>query len=470
MILIPVHQKLSRQYFPFVTLALIVANIWVFVAWQVPDFGRQMMAIQYWLGSDLAKLETPVYRDYLEQHSRMSDLQRFNDQDGMAGPINQGYLIDSDQRFQAAVADLMVSSSEYAHWRDLRSHYESVRGDRFTDRYLFYPDQIMGVGILSAMFLHGGVGHLIGNMIMLALLGFALECALKRWAFLAAYLGAGLGGGLLYATTAGAANTPSLGASGAIAGLMGLYAVLYGFRPVKFFFWVFVYFAVRKAPAIWFLPVWLLWEILQSLLLDNNVAYSAHIGGIATGALIGLGLRKLGQDKSEYLDHDVNLEKRQALYTQGKQYLADMNAGQAASTFQQLLEMDPDDIEVLVLCYRAHRLARRDATPYALALLDHMDHPRARAALVELYDKRLEHKGGLKLSIASWRRLATILIDESQYESAVNLLEKLRQSPKPVDGLDMLYARILHRAPDSEPDIRHHAKCALEQHFPDYSF
>ncbi|MDZ7748084.1 MAG: rhomboid family intramembrane serine protease [Halofilum sp. (in: g-proteobacteria)] len=86
---------------------------------------------------------------------------------------------------------------------------------------------------------------------------------------------------------------PLVGASGAVAGLMGLCGVLYGRRPIRFFYFIGVYADYVKAPALVLLGLWLGKEVFQFLRYSelSNVAYTAHIGGLLTGAAAGAAVR-----------------------------------------------------------------------------------------------------------------------------------------------------------------------------------
>ena len=147
------------------------------------------------------------------------------------------------------------------------------------------------LGLMTHMFVHAGLFHLIGNMVMLYAIGPAVEYGLGRWTMLGFYGIFGLAGGAAHAAAAWGAEVPLVGASGAIAGVLGAYTVLYGpaskirlmavlfFRP--FFF---------QVPALMFGGAWLLMQFANGAAgaAAGGVAWWCHIGGFLAGALIAL--------------------------------------------------------------------------------------------------------------------------------------------------------------------------------------
>jgi len=118
--------------------------------------------------------------------------------------------------------------------------YGVSNSDAVMDRYAFIPNQLNGMSWFTYMFLHGGLSHLAGNMLYLWLFGCALECALGWWIFLPTYLLSGCVAMMLHysivmATDPVGANTHLVGASGAIAGLLGMYALRFYQTRIRIF-------------------------------------------------------------------------------------------------------------------------------------------------------------------------------------------------------------------------------------------
>jgi len=157
------------------------------------------------------------------------------------------------------------------------------------------------LSVLTAMFVHGGWAHLLGNMLFLYVFGNNIEDRLGRLRFLLFYLGCGYFATYGFALADASSTTPLVGASGAIAGVLGGYLVLYPRARVWSLLTFFFFLPVR-------LPAWLVlgsWFVLQYLYFrgagisadGGGVAYLAHVLGFVLGALLVLPLRGSGADR-----------------------------------------------------------------------------------------------------------------------------------------------------------------------------
>lgn len=135
--------------------------------------------------------------------------------------------------------------------------------------------------ILTSMFLHGNVWHLILNMWFLWVFGDNLESRLGRLKFLGFYLLCGVGGGILYALAMSDPAQAVIGASGAISGVLGGYLVLFPKNKIR----TFLFFCVASIPAVIYIFIWFLLQLFSTTALDTSVSYFSHIGGFITGIL-----------------------------------------------------------------------------------------------------------------------------------------------------------------------------------------
>jgi len=154
----------------------------------------------------------------------------------------------------------------------------------------FFPDKNVWLAVLFSMFLHGSLLHIGGNMLFLWIFGNNVEDYLGKIGFILFYLFAGAVATLAHVLYDPSSLTPVIGASGAIAGVMGMYLVLWPHARV-----------ISLVPFFAFIPlpipagiVLLVWFGMQFLTGDDSgVAWAAHVGGFASGVLFGLLLKSV---------------------------------------------------------------------------------------------------------------------------------------------------------------------------------
>jgi membrane associated rhomboid family serine protease len=138
--------------------------------------------------------------------------------------------------------------------------------------------------IVTAMFLHAGWMHLIGNMMFLWVFGDNVEDDIGHLGFLVFYLACGVAAALAHGFAQPEAEAPMIGASGAVAGIIGAYVMLHPRVRV----WVLVLMRIPlRITAAWMIAAWLLFQVFNALVLpDEAVAWWAHIGGFLAGAIL----------------------------------------------------------------------------------------------------------------------------------------------------------------------------------------
>ena len=151
--------------------------------------------------------------------------------------------------------------------------------------------------IVFSMFLHGGFLHIGSNMLYLWIFGDNIEDRLGHFRYLLFYLVCGFGATFAHALFSAGSKIPAIGASGAIAGVLGAYLILYPHARVMTLIPIFFFITVRELPAIIILGIWFVLQLFSGVgslgVRDaqdmGGVAYFAHIGGFVAGmALIGL--------------------------------------------------------------------------------------------------------------------------------------------------------------------------------------
>jgi membrane associated rhomboid family serine protease len=195
-----------------------------------------------------------------------------------------------------------------------QAHVEVVRNEEGGAQQVLVP----GLGrtpipvyltILTSMFMHGGIGHILGNMWFLWIFGDNIEDDMGRGRYLLFYLLCGILASLAHvAASAGGpqAEVPSLGASGAISGVMGAYLVLHPLRRVT----VLMLRVIMNVPAYVAVGLWFLFQIASGYFsargtAAGGVAYMAHIGGFVAGAALArpfIAGRSFAGDQPTYRD------------------------------------------------------------------------------------------------------------------------------------------------------------------------
>src|SRR5882762_4167061 len=163
--------------------------------------------------------------------------------------------------------------------------------------------------LLTSMFMHGGIAHIFGNMLFLFIFGDNIEDRLGHLRYLIFYLVCGIIAGLshvfataLFASDPSSLLVPSLGASGAISGVLGGYILLFPTRRVT----VLISYFVTQVPAFIAIGLWFVFQLISGLGMlgsgsqQGGVAYAAHIGGFIAG-LVLIKVFEIGRPPSNYL-------------------------------------------------------------------------------------------------------------------------------------------------------------------------
>lgn len=147
--------------------------------------------------------------------------------------------------------------------------------------------------IFTSLFLHGGWVHLLGNMLYLWIFADNIEGRLGHFKFLTFYLLCGLGASLAHIFANPTSSMPSIGASGAIAGILGAYFILYPKSRIITLVPIFFFFQIIELPAFIFLGVWFLMQFFSGVLTlgprtaqAGGIAWWAHIGGFLSGIFL----------------------------------------------------------------------------------------------------------------------------------------------------------------------------------------
>ncbi len=446
MLLIPAENRISKQNPPILTIFIILVNVIAFFSLQSNDDDIFYQGIEFYLEEDMMSLERQALKDYsLEERGDLYD--------ALNNPnIPEEYLVQSvllDQKF----AKYIKSRTDYSiEWRKKREELESILGEASIFQYAFFPSDPSIFTAFTHMFMHGDIGHLIGNMIFLFLFGYNLELLMGRTKMFTTYILSGLVAVTFFAITTDDKFIPLVGASGAIAGLMGGFAAWYGLKSIRYFYWVFVIFNYVRLPAALVLFYWLAKELVQDSMSDDNVAYMAHFGGLLGGAICVWLLKLIRfnsqsastENTTEFIDvpvKDDTAERIDDHYRKGLAATQNLNFEQAKTHFYSILRDQPHNKDVLNRLYNLEK-ASPGSTNYASLCADIMQgsvHNESLASLADQCLNDLKHNGiGFKPIPAN------ILLDYARKQ----VRHKKTEPIKPIITLLVQHYHNLEKLPD----------------------
>ncbi|HKH98266.1 MAG TPA: rhomboid family intramembrane serine protease [Candidatus Sulfotelmatobacter sp.] len=298
--LIPIkHENMEARRWPLITLALIAINTVVFlfttsaIENEAPELGQTKSHIILLAALHPELKMQPESQRLVDSFKQSQPDLWMHAQDPYRDVVN---AYDAKIKMTADGAKLQQEMDL------LNEQLVKLSATSMVEHYAFVPANPTAISYLTANFLHGGWLHLIGNMWFLWLAGFVLEDAWGRWLYSAFYLLAGAAALQFYAWSNPASLTPTLGASGAVAALMGAFLVRFPKMKIKMAWMLFIRIRTFQAPAWCLLPLWLLVEIFYGSLSGSmgGVAHWAHVGGFLFGAVAAVAIQHSG------LEHKAN--------------------------------------------------------------------------------------------------------------------------------------------------------------------
>lgn len=449
MLIIPAENAINWKRPPWVTLGLMMACIMVFLFYQGADDRKLDAAIEQYLDGNLLALEAPAYEDYLQREIRFEgdqqsvlELQEFQ---ALREQDEQGWqavtlLFDRDfYQYLQDNRDLIWSVAERNQWSEQRGAIEEQWISRMSAFQLgLVPSDLSLYTLITYQFLHGGWGHIIGNLLFLFLLGFTVERALGPGKFLVAYLVCGALSGLVFTGFSMGSQVPLVGASGSISGLMGMYVAIYGLQKIRFFYFLGVYFNYFRAPAIAMLPVWLGKEIYDYWFAGaTGIAYMAHAGGLLAGAaLVWLLGKSWLQVKEEFFEPEPEQQDEQFTrgYAQAMASVGRMEFDLARRQFEALRENYPDRTVLLEHLYQLAKL-RPDLPEYrdlARTLMADAMNRRQPEQMLEVWNEYLS-KGEAHhpLAVEDHNRVLFTSLKNHDLKAAEKAFERMRLKAEP---------------------------------------
>jgi membrane associated rhomboid family serine protease len=327
--LFPIKSESLVRRFPIVTVALIGLNVLVFFV-SFPAMMRQDDILRE-KQIRLYELEIQV----LSPEDPSAILEYAKDPQVLRDKIKNREIAMDDELWE--------------EWKKAYDDFQETLNNSISSKYGFVSTDFDLSTLISHMFLHGGIMHLLGNMWFLWLVGLNVEDDWGRPFFLGFYLLSGFVAALLFAAMT-RSNLPLIGASGAIAGVMGAFAVQYYKSKIYFLFvWLFPFiFKVFPLYAWFYLPIWFLSELLKAVYMSDysNVAFWAHVGGFGFGAFVVFFIKISGLEK-KFLTPLVNdtLNLMDLDFSKAVEARSMGNMGVAEKHLKEILQREPSNID-----------------------------------------------------------------------------------------------------------------------------
>lgn len=248
--------------------------------------------------------------------------------------------------------------------RDLNSQLARLDAQRFDRKWGFWWGNPNLLSLLTSMFLHADIWHLTGNMLFLWLVGVNVECSWGQRLFLLVYFLGGTVSALAQALADFGSTLPGIGASGAVAGIMGAFALRHSTVKIRFYTPLV---GVFSAKAGYVLPVWFAQQLhgaFKSEAGEGGVAFWAHVGGFVSGLVVAIAVRRMRVEET-VIAPELAREDRAREAAAARLALARVSETGTASERRAALERaaaaDPEDLGLR----KQRLLARWGAVPEA---------------------------------------------------------------------------------------------------------
>jgi membrane associated rhomboid family serine protease len=430
---------MQGRRWPVISIALVLLNLLVFLGthWQMEQDAPQRTQVRNHLVM-LAAMH-PDLAMPRDAQSFVADFQKSNP--GLWSEI-QSQNREVADAWDAKMRMVEDPGELQTEMDSLTQQFSALNNNSILDTYAFVPAHPTAISYITANFLHGGWLHLIGNMWFLWLAGAILEDTWGRVIYPIFYPIAGAASLQFHAWLNPGSTIPTIGASGAVAALMG--AFLFRFSTTKIE--VAVVFGLRsltnlalgkgirfKAAAYWLLPLWLVMEIFSGAAFGakSGVAHWAHVGGFLFGALVAVGLRYSGleQKANAAIEDKVSWTADPAI-VQATEQLEQGKLDQAVATLQAQLATKPDSLEAYSILPQIY-WRKNDIPGFQSAIAKrcqlHLKSQNLEPALQD-YDELMNSGGGSALAAATWLELARALESQQDFDRAASEYELLAQT------------------------------------------
>ncbi len=449
MLIIPLTGKISWRNPPTITICIILINCLVFFFFQSGEKEKYYKAEKYYFESELAEIEVPKYIEYAKQ--QIKDIPDLQEHKGLDEETLVRYHdeMDKDYGFLKRLRNDEIITGEnpvYTKWKKLRNIYEEKLSKVVFINYGFRPAYKSLTTSFTYMFLHGSFGHLLGNMIFLWIVGCVLELGCGRILYTGIYLMGGLLSVGLFWLGYMQSTVPLVGASGAIAGLMGTFTVLFGKRKVNIFYSLGFYFNYIKVPAIILLPIWIGNELYQLFFSGvSQVAYMAHVGGLSGGAILGFISLRFPKILNENIFKEDRKDEITPLVEEALQRISELDMEQGRKLLNKALEKEPGNLIALTHLYNVEKLNPESVRFHETAkkllslLIQSNESPKT---AYNIYKEYISLSNRPRLSPQLYLRISTICIETGHFEHAKRILAILLKKKSILPGISITLLKL----------------------------
>jgi len=428
-VLIPLrHENMHGRRWPIITFALIGLNTAVFLMTHWTMEAQQAKRVETSVHLLILAATHPELKTTPEATAFVDHVKKTSGR-GWEHIASPNRRVEDSWDAQIRFQDDPVKLQE--EMDTLCQDFEESGRSSLVDRYGFVPAHPTAISYLSANFLHGGWLHLIGNMWFLWLAGFILEDNWGRPIYAVFYLLAGVASMQFYAWCSRGSFTPLVGASGAVAALMGAFLVRFPKIKIEMALVTLFYRFKFQAAAYWLLPLWLFMEFFYGAALGagDSIAHWAHVGGFLFGMLGAFIIQKSGleQKASAEIDSKIGWSGDPEV-VRAQEALEEGKVEQAASILEQHVAAKPDSADALVMLQQV-QWRRNNTEAYFQAtvqLIQAQLKARNLEAAWQAYEEFC-NAGGQKIPGTAWLELIRHAENLQDYSRVVAECDKLAQ-------------------------------------------
>jgi membrane associated rhomboid family serine protease len=431
--LIPIgHERTTVRRLPWVTFTVMILCLVIFLVTLPGESKHQRVAIGY--------LEEAV--EYLVEHPYLELQPRFRDL--LALQVGEELLTSELELMRQTgprpPADELARQEEQDHLDSLGfGFFEAL--DSSPARLLgLVPARLHPHALVTYQFLHAGWMHLIFNIIFLFVVGPFIEDVWGRPLYAGFYLAAGIVSAMMFAVRYPELEAPLIGASGAVAGVMGAFLVRFVKAKMRFILWVGVPLGPFQAPAWVIFPFWFLIQLFSAQIMDTalpesgggGVAFWAHVWGFGFGAVVAAAMGHFHIEERfihRSIESKITLIENTAV-EEASQLAENGEDAAAIAALERELAARPDNIDAAMsmwnLCFERGQVDT--AIPHMVRALGRAVRTGDRSFVIANWEEVLYSGSKLAVDLALGVRIADILVDDARHDAARDTLELLYRS------------------------------------------